>query len=62
MKTLEEIAREYGMSSYYMDMNTGDVYRFPDAIDDGEGNLLVPVTSSYGDGALISYAKMRKPE
>lgn len=62
MATLEQIAKEYGMAIDYMDINTGNIYRLTDAIDDGEGNLLVPVIDSYGDSILLGYAKMQKPE
>lgn len=62
MATLEQIAKEYGMAMDYMDLNTGNVYRLTDAIDDGEGGLLVPVTAPYGDSILLGYAKMQKPE
>ena len=59
---LEQFAKEYGMAVDYMDQNTGNIYRLTDAIDDGEGGLLVPVTASYGDSILIGYAKMQKQE
>lgn len=62
MATLEQIAKEYGMAIDYMDPNTGNIYRLTDAIDDGEGGLLVPVTTPYGDNILLGYAKMQKPE
>lgn len=62
MATLEQIAKEYGMAIDYMDPNTGNIYRLTDAIDDGEGGLLVPVTAPYGDSILLGYAKMQKPE
>ena len=62
MATLEQIAKEYGMAIDYMDPNTGNIYRLTDAIDDGEGGLLVPVTAPYGDSILLGYAKMHKPE
>lgn len=62
MATLEQIAKEYGMAIDYMDPNTGNIYRLTDAIDDGEGNLLVPITAPYGDSILLGYAKMQKPE
>lgn len=62
MATLEQIAKEYGMAIDYMDPNTGNIYRLTDAIDDGEGNLLVPITALYGDSILLGYAKMQKPE
>ena len=62
MATLEQIAKEYGMAMDYMDPNTGNIYRLADAIDDGEGNLLVPVIDSCGDSILLGYAKMKKPE
>ena len=62
MATLEQIAKEYGMAMDYMDTNTGNIYRLTDAIDDGEGNLLVPVNAPYGDSILLGYAKMQKPE
>lgn len=62
MVTLEQIAKEYGMAIDYMDPNTGNIYRLTDAIDDGEGGLLVPVTAPYGDSILLGYAKMQKPE
>lgn len=62
MATLEQIAKEYGMAMDYMDPNTGNIYRLTDAIDDGEGGLLVPVTAPYGDSILLGYAKMQKPE
>ena len=62
MATLEQIAKEYGMAIDYMDPNTGNIYRLTDAIDDGEGNLFVPVTAPYGDSILLGYAKMQKPE
>ena len=62
MATLEQIAKEYGMAMDYMDPNTGNIYRLTDAIDDGEGNLFVPVTAPYGDSILLGYAKMQKPE
>lgn len=62
MATLEQIAKEYGMAMDYMDPNTGNIYRLTDAIDDGEGNLLVPITAPYGDNILLGYAKMQKPE
>ena len=62
MATLEQIAKEYGMAIDYMDPNTCNVYRLTDAIDDGEGNLLVPVIDSCGDSILLGYAKMQKPE
>lgn len=62
MATLEQIAKEYGMAIDYMDPNTGNIYRLTDAIDDGEGNLLVPITATYGDSILLGYAKMQKPE
>jgi hypothetical protein len=55
-------AKEYGMAIDYMDPNTGNIYRLTDAIDDGEGGLLVPVTAPYGDSILLGYAKMQKPE
>ena len=50
------------MAIDYMDPNTGNIYRLTDAIDDGEGNLLVPITAPYGDSILFGYAKMQKPE
>ena len=62
MATLEQIAKEYGMAIDYMDPNTGNIYRLTDAIDDGEGNLFVPVTAPYGDSILLGYAKMQKSE
>lgn len=62
MATLEQIAKEYGMAMDYMDPNTGNIYRLTDAIDDGEGGLLVPITAPYGDSILLGYAKMQKPE
>ena len=62
MATLEQIAKEYGMAMDYMDQNTGNIYRLTDAIDDGEGKLLVPITAPYGDSILLGYAKMQKPE
>ena len=62
MATLEQIAKEYGMAVDYMDPNTGNIYRLTDAIDDGEGNLFVPVIAPYGDSILLGYAKMQKPE
>lgn len=62
MATLEQIAKEYGMAIDYMDPNTGNIYRLTDAIDDGERNLLVPITAPYGDSILLGYAKMQKPE
>ena len=62
MATLEQIAKEYGMAIDYMDPNTGNIYRLTDAIDDGEGNLLIPITAPYGDSILLGYAKMQKPE
>ena len=62
MATLEQITKEYGMAIDYMDPNTDNIYRLTDAIDDGEGNLLVPITAAYGDGILLGYAKMQKPE
>lgn len=62
MATLEQIAKEYGMAIDYMDPNTGNIYRLTDAIDDGNGNLLVPITAPYGDNILLGYAKMQKPE
>ena len=62
MATLEQIVKEYGMAADYMDPNTGNIYRLTDAIDDGEGNLFVPVTAPYGDSILLGYAKMQKPE
>ena len=62
MATLEQIAEEYGMAIDYMDPNTGNIYRLTDAIDDGEGNLLVQITAPYGDSILLGYAKMQKPE
>ena len=62
MATLEQIAKEYGMAIDYMDPNTGNIYRLTDAIDDGEGNLLVLITAPYGDSILLGYAKMQKPE
>lgn len=62
MATLEQIAKEYGMAMDYMDPNTGNIYRLTDAIDDGEGNLLVPIIAPYGDSILLGYAKMQKPE
>ena len=62
MATLEQIAKEYGMAIDYMNPNTGNIYRLTDAIDDGEGNLLVPITAPYGDSILLGYAKMQKPE
>ena len=58
---LEEIAKLYGMNDY-LDINTGYIYKLSEAIDDGEGNLLVPVTAPYGDSILLGYAKMQKPE
>ena len=60
--TLEQIAKKYGMAIDYMDPNTGNIYRLTDAIDDGEGNLLVPVIAAHGDSILLGYAKMHKPE
>ena len=62
MATLEQIVKEYGMEFDYMDHNTGNIYRLTDAIDDGEGHLLVPITAPYGDSILLGYAKMQKPE
>lgn len=62
MATLEQIAKEYGMAMDYMDPNTGNIYRLTDAIDDGEGGLLVPITAPYGDSILLGYAKMQRPE
>lgn len=60
--TLKQFAKEYGMAVDYMDQSTGNIYRLTDAIDDGEGGLLVPVTAPYGNSILIGYAKMQKPE
>lgn len=62
MATLEQIAKEYGMAMDYMDPNTGNICRLTDAIDDGEGNLLVLITAPHGDSILLGYAKMQKPE
>lgn len=62
MAMLEQIIKEYGTAIDYIDPNTGIIYRLTDAIDDGEGNLLVPVTAPYGDSILLGYAKMQKPE
>ena len=62
MATLEQIAKEYCIFIYYIDTNTGNIYRLTDAIDDGEGNLLVPITAPYDDSILLGYAKMQKPE
>ena len=62
MTTLEQIAKEYSMAMDYTDPNTGNIYRLTDAIDDGEGNLLVPVAAPYGDSILLGYAKIQKPE
>ena len=62
MATLEQIAKEYGMAVDYMDPNTGNIYRLTDAIDDGEGNLLIPIITSYGGSILLGYAKMQKQE
>ena len=62
MATLEQIAKEYSMAMDYMDPNTGNIYRLTDAIDDGNSNLLVPITAPYGDSILLGYAKMQKPE
>ena len=62
MATLEQIAKEYGMAMDYMDPNTGNIYRLTDAIDDGNGNLLVTITAPYGESILLGYAKMQKPE
>lgn len=62
MATLEQIAKEYGMAIDYMDPNIGNIYRLTDAIDDGNGGLLVPITAPYGDSILLGYAKMQKPE
>lgn len=62
MATLEQIAKDYGMVVDYIDQNTGNIYRLTDAIEDGEGGLLVPVTAPYGDNILLGYAKMQKPE
>lgn len=59
---LEDIAKTYGMATDYMDQTTGNIYRFTDAIEDGEGGLLIPVTAPYGDSLLLGYAKMQKPE
>lgn len=50
------------MAMDYMDPNTGNICRLTDAIDDGEGNLLVPIIAPYGDSILLGYAKMQKPE
>ena len=58
---LEEIAKSYGMNDY-LDVNTGYIYKLSEVIDDGEGNLLVPVIDSCGDSILLGYAKMQKPE
>lgn len=58
---LEEIVKSYGMNDY-MDANTGYIYKLSEAIDNGEGNLLVPITAPYGDSILLGYAKMQKPE
>ena len=60
MATLEQIAKEYGMAMDYMDPNTGNIYRLTDAIDDGEGNLLVPIIAHYGVSTLLGYAKIQK--
>ena len=62
MATLEQIVKEYGMAVDYMDPNTGNIYRLTDAIDDGEGNLFIPVTASYGDSTLLGYAKIQKQD
>lgn len=62
MATLEQIAKEYGMAIDYIDQNTGNIYRLTEAIDDGEGNLLVPIIAPYGDRIFLGYAKMQKPE
>lgn len=62
LEQIEQIAKEYGMAIDYMDPNTGNIYRLTDAIDDGEGNLLVPIIAPYGDSILLGYAKMQKPE
>ena len=56
---LEEIAKLYGMNDY-LDVNTGYIYKLSEAIDDGEGNLLVPVVDILGDNVLLGYAKMHK--
>lgn len=62
LEQIEQIAKEYGMAIDYMDPNTGNIYRLTDAIDDGEGNLLVPIIAPYGDSILLGYSKMQKPE
>jgi hypothetical protein len=60
--TLEQIAKEHGMTEDYVDTNTGNIYQLTDAIDDGNGGLLIPVIAPYGDSILLGYAKMQKPE
>ena len=62
MATLEQIAKEYGMAIDYMDPNTGNIYRLTDAIDDGNGGLLIPVIAPFGDSIFVDYAKIQKSE
>lgn len=35
------------------------IYEFSSAIDDGEGNLLVPIKDMCGDDILVDYYRMR---
>lgn len=61
MRSLEEIAKTYGMNDYY-DQVGGKIYELSNAMEDpdNEGELLVPVKDVMGDDILVGYARMRK--
>lgn len=54
--SLEEIAKVYGMTDYY-DISTGKIFKLSQAIDAGDGNLVVPVEQH---GRIIGYSQMKK--
>ncbi len=54
--SLEEIAKVYGMTDYY-DISTGKIFKLSQAIDAGDGNLVVPVAQH---GRIIGYSQMKK--
>ena len=62
METLEQIIKEHGMIDDYVDPNTGNIYQLIDAIDDGNGGLLIPVIAPFGDSIFVDYAKIQKSE
>lgn len=54
--SLENIAKVYGMVDY-LDVSTGKIFKLSQAIDAGDGNLIVPVEQR---GRIIGYSQMKK--